>query len=117
MTIEAARPARKRKLPLKERYSLLTRDLDWEPSYVTKEELYPYTRYEGIKIHDWDGWQDPFRLTVDAYYKYQAEKDKRLYAVLDGFAQSQGHLTLSDASYLNAIKLFIQQLITGLGSI
>ena len=37
-------------------------------------------------------WEDPFRLTVDAYYKYQAEKDKRLYAVLDGFAQGQGHL-------------------------
>ena len=99
---------RKKKLPLKQRYSLLTRDLDWEPSYVEKEKLFPYTSYEGIKVHDWDGWEDPFRLTVDAYYKYQAEKDKRLYAVLDGFAQSQGHLTLSDASYLNAIKLFIQ---------
>ena len=24
---------------------------------------------------------------MDAYAKYQAEKDKRLYAVLDGFAQ------------------------------
>ena len=43
-------------------------------------------------------WEDPFRLTVDAYTKYQAEKDKRLYAVLDGFAQSQGHLSLTDAS-------------------
>ena len=107
MTIEAAKPTRK-KLPLKERYARLTRDLDWEPSYVSREELFPYTRYEGIKIHDWDGWQDPFRLTVDAYYKYQAEKDKRLYAVLDSFAQGQGHLTLSDASYFNAIKLFIQ---------
>ena len=38
----------------------------------------------------------------------QAEKDKRLYAVLDGFAQSQGHLSLTDARYLNAMKLFIQ---------
>jgi len=110
MTQAAPRAAaqKTRKLPLKERYALLTRDLDWEPSYVSKEQLFPYTSYEGIKIHDWDGWQDPFRLTVDAYYKYQAEKDKRLYAVLDSFAQSQGHLGLSDASYLNAIKLFIQ---------
>jgi phenol hydroxylase P3 protein len=45
---------------------------------------------------------------VDSYCKYQAEKDKRLYAVLDGFAQSQGHLTLSEARYLNAMKLFLQ---------
>ncbi|WP_068276768.1 YHS domain-containing protein [Aldersonia kunmingensis] len=114
MTIEAtgakaAKAApRKKKLPLKQRYSLLTRDLDWDATYVEREKLFPYTDYEGIKVHDWDGWEDPFRLTVDAYYKYQAEKDKRLYAVLDGFAQSQGHLTLADASYLNAIKLFIQ---------
>lgn len=97
-----------KKLSMKERYSLLTRDLDWDPTYVDRETAFPYTRYEGIKIHDWDGWEDPFRLTVDAYYKYQAEKDRRLYAVLDGFAQSQGHLSLSDARYLNAMKIFLQ---------
>jgi phenol hydroxylase P3 protein len=108
MSTESPSAAPRKKLPLKERYALLTRDLDWEPSYVDREQLYPFTRYEDISIHDWDGWQDPFRLTVDAYCKYQAEKDKRLYAVLDGFAQGQGHLTLSDASYLNSIKLFIQ---------
>jgi phenol hydroxylase P3 protein len=56
-----------RRLPLKERYALLTRGLDWEPSYVSKEWLFPYTRYEGIKIADWDGWGDPFRLTAEAY--------------------------------------------------
>ncbi len=97
-----------RKLSMKQRYSALTRDLDWEPSYVEKDKLFPYTSFEGIKIHDWSKWEDPFRLTVDSYFKYQAEKDKRLYAVLDGFAQSQGHLSLSDASYLNAMKLFLQ---------
>jgi len=96
------------KLSMRERYELLTRDLDWSPSYVSKEDLFPYTRFEGIKVHDWDAWADPFRLTVDSYFKYQAEKDRRLYAVLDGFAQSQGHLGLSDANYLNAIKLFLQ---------
>ena len=98
----------KAKLPMRERYRLLTRDLDWTPTYVNPEDVFPYTRFEGIKIHDWDKWEDPFRLTVDSYYKYQAEKDKRLYAVLDGFAQSQGHLSLTDARYLNAMKLFLQ---------
>jgi phenol hydroxylase P3 protein len=92
MTATPTRPARK--LSMKDRYSALTRDLDWDPSYVSEDEMFPFTHYEGIKIHDWSKWEDPFRLTVDAYYKYQAEKDKRLYAVLDGFAQSQGHLTL-----------------------
>lgn len=96
-----------RKLSMKKRYSALTRDLDWTPSYVTEDEMFPHTKYEGIKIHDWSKWDDPFRLTVDAYHRYQAEKDKRLYSVLDGFAQSQGHLTVSDASYLNAMKVFL----------
>lgn len=96
-----------KKLSMKARYSALTRDLDWEPSYVSEEQLYPHTTYEGIKIHDWSKWDDPFRLTVDAYYRYQAEKDKRLYSVLEGFAQGQGHLTLSDARYLNAMKIFL----------
>ncbi len=93
---------------MRERYQLLTRDLDWEPSYVTHDQLYPYTRFEGIKIHDWDAWEDPFRLTVDSYAKYQAEKDKRLYAVIDSFAQGSGHLQVSDARYFNALRLFLQ---------
>ena len=96
------------KMSMKQRYSALTRDLSWTPTYVPEEQVFPYTSFEGIKIHDWSKWEDPFRLTVDAYCKYQAEKDKRLYAVLDGFAQSQGHLTLSEARYLNAMKIFLQ---------
>lgn len=94
------------KASMRERYQLLTRGLDWEPSYVTRDELYPHTRFEGIKINDWDAWEDPFRLTVDAYSKYQSEKDKRLYAGFDTFAQGQGHLQISDPRYLAAVKLF-----------
>jgi len=96
------------KLSMRERYSLLTRDLDWTPSYVDPKDVYRYTRYEGIKIHDWDSWEDPFRLTVDSYCKYQAEKDKKLYAVIESFAQGQGHLHLTDARYINALKIFLQ---------
>lgn len=107
MTITDKPQRAPKKLSMKQRYSALTRDLDWEASYVDEEQLFPHTTYEGIKIHDWSKWDDPFRLTVDAYYRYQAEKDKRLYSVLDGFAQGQGHLTISEGRYLNAMKLFL----------
>src|SRR5664279_3878839 len=100
--------ARARKMSMKQRCSALTRDLDWDLSYVDEKKAFPYTEFEGIKIHDWSKWEDPFRLTIDAYMKYQAEKDKRLYAVLDSFAQGQGHLQLTDPRYLNAMKLFLQ---------
>jgi len=95
------------KLGLKQRYALLTRGLDWEPSYQSKSAIYPYAEFEGIKIHDWSKWEDPFRLTMDAYWKYQAEKERKLYAVLDSFAQNNGQMGLSDVRYINAIKLFL----------
>jgi hypothetical protein len=52
------------------------------------EDMFPYMEYEGIKIHDWDKWEDPFRLTMDAYWKYQAEKERKLYAIIDAFART-----------------------------
>ena len=97
----------KKKLGLKERYAVMTRGLDWTPSYQKMEDIYPYMEYEGIKIHDWDKWEDPFRLTMDAYWKYQSEKERKLYSVLDAYTQSNGHLNVTDARYLNTVKLFL----------
>jgi phenol hydroxylase P3 protein len=96
------------KLNLRQRYALNTRGMGWETSYQPMEKVFPYDSYEGIKIKDWDKWEDPFRLTVDAYWKYQAEKEKKLYAIIDSFAQNNGQTNLSDARYVNAMKLFIQ---------
>ncbi|MEY8688652.1 MAG: aromatic/alkene/methane monooxygenase hydroxylase/oxygenase subunit alpha [Leptothrix sp. (in: b-proteobacteria)] len=97
----------KKKLGLKERYALMTRGLDWETSYQPMDKVFPYADYEGIKIHDWDKWEDPFRLTMDAYWKYQSEKEKKLYAIIDAFAQNNGHLGVTDARYINTLKLFL----------
>ncbi|MFC7050131.1 aromatic/alkene/methane monooxygenase hydroxylase/oxygenase subunit alpha [Emcibacter nanhaiensis] len=96
-----------KKLGLKQRYAMMTRGLDWETTYQPMEKVYPYDKYEGIIINDWDAWEDPFRLTMDAYWKYQSEKERKLYAVIDSFAQNNGHLGVTDARYVNAIKLFL----------
>ena len=77
----------KKKLGLKDRYAAMTRGLGWETTYQPMDKVFPYDRYEGIRIHDWDQWQDPFRLTMDAYWKYQGEKEKKLYAVIEAFAR------------------------------
>lgn len=97
----------KKKLSLKDKYAVMTRDLGWDTSYVPMDKVYPYDQFEGIKIHDWDKWEDPFRLTMDSYWKYQAEKEKKLYAIIDAFSQNNGHLNVSDGRYINAIKLFL----------
>jgi len=97
----------KKKLGLKERYSLMTRDLGWDTTYQPMDKVFPYDKFEGIKIHDWEKWEDPFRLTMDAYWKYQAEKERKLYAIIDAFSQNNGHLGVTDARYINTLKLFL----------
>jgi len=101
------------RLTLKEKYRYLTRDLAWEPSYQKSEDIFPYADYEGIRVHDWDQWEDPFRLTMDAYWKYQAEKERKFYAIIDSYAQNNGHLKITDGRYLTAIKLFLQAISPG----
>lgn len=102
-----------KKLGAKERYRILTRDLAWEPTYRSKDEIFPYLSYEGLKIHDWSKWEDPFRLTMDAYWKYQAEKERKFYAIIDAHAQNNGHLNITDARYLSALKIFLQAISPG----
>ena len=96
-----------KKIPLKRKYELMTRGLAWDTTYQDMDDVYPYDTFEGIKVHNWDDWVDPFRLTQDAYWKYQAEKERKLYAVIDSFAQTNGQLGITDARYLNAVKLFL----------
>ena len=96
-----------KKLGLKERYTLMTRGLGWETTYQPMDKVFPFDKFEGIKIHDWDKWEDPFRMTMDAYWKYQAEKERKLYAIIDAFAQNNGHLGVTDARYINTLKLFM----------
>ena len=96
-----------KKLGLKERYQVMTRGLGWDTTYQPMNKVFPFAEFEGIKIHDWDKWEDPFRMTMDAYWKYQAEKERKLYAIIDSFAQNNGHLGVTDARYLSCLKLFL----------
>ena len=96
-----------KKLGLKQRYAHMTRGLDWETTYQPMDKVFPYDTFEGIKIKDWSAWEDPFRLTMDAYWKFQAEKERKLYAVLDAFAQNNGQTKISDGRYANVVKLFL----------
>ncbi|MCT1530536.1 MULTISPECIES: YHS domain-containing protein [Sphingobacterium] len=97
---------RKKRLSMKDQYRAMTR-LGWETTYQDMDKVFPYDQFEGIKIHDWEAWEDPFRMTMDAYWKFQAEKDKKLYAIIDSFAQNNAQKNLTDASYLSALKLFL----------
>lgn len=79
-----------KKLNAKDRYRMLTRDLDWDFSYADRKDAFPYEEFEGIKITDWSKWEDPFRLTMDSYWKYQAEKEKNYMPFLMLFLKIMG---------------------------
>ncbi|NMM02808.1 YHS domain-containing protein [Paraburkholderia sp. RP-4-7] len=96
-----------KKLSIKENYAMLTRGLGWETTYQPMDKVFPYDSFEGIKVHDWDKWEDPFRLTMDAYWKYQGEKERKLYAIIDAFQQNNGQFNVTDPRYINALKLFL----------
>ncbi len=97
---------RKKRLSKKDSYKYMTR-LGWDTTYQSESDVYPELDMEGITIHDWDAWQDPFRMTMESYWKLQAEKDKKLYAIIDAFAQNNAQQNLTDGRYINALKVFI----------
>lgn len=55
----------------------MTRGLGWETSYQPMDKVFPQATFEGIKIHDWDKREDPFRLDHGRLLKYQAEKERK----------------------------------------
>ena len=61
--------AQAKKMSLKDKYTTMTSDLAWDFSYKSQSEVFPLCDFEGIKIEDWSKWEDPFRLTMDAYWK------------------------------------------------
>lgn len=89
-----------------QRMQALTRDLAWQVRQP--DAVFPARSLEGIRIHDWSALRQPLQPTLEKYWKLQGDKDKRLYAITDAFAQNNGQLGLSDARYANAIKLLLQ---------
>lgn len=98
----------RKKLDIASRYAAMTHDLQWDTSYQPVEKIFPFARYEGIRVHDTKAWEDAFHMTLDVWWRQQGEKSKRLYAVMDAFAQNNGHLGVSDARYVNMVKLLLQ---------
>src|SRR5437588_445136 len=60
---------------LYEQYALTTKDLTWEPTYGTKEEIERSEFATAVHFRDWDTFEDPFRLHYADYVRVQAEKE------------------------------------------
>ena len=100
----------KKYLSQHERYASMTHDLHWDTTYQPMDKVFSIDKSEGIKVHDWQQWEDPLHRTMDVYWKAQGEKEKKLYAIIEAFAQNNGQFGVSDARYVNAIKIVLQSI-------
>lgn len=93
---------------LRQRYSALSTGLSWDTSFQPDAAVNVYHGDEGLRVHDAAAIEDPLHQTLSVYCKTQNEKDKRLYALVEAFAQNNGQLGISDARYVNALKIILQ---------
>lgn len=67
-------------------YRETSRGLYWEPTYVSKEQVYPhkYTPQSSrIRAKNWDDWEDPFRMFYREYVRIQAKKELSYHSIAD----------------------------------
>ena len=64
-------------------YYELTRDMNWSPSYVSDEELFPevLSKSFGVRDQDWRKWEETYKLTYREYARNQSAKDAGVYAI------------------------------------
>ncbi|MBK9739227.1 MAG: YHS domain-containing protein [Actinobacteria bacterium] len=61
----------------------LTRDMNWDLSYVSEDEAFPpvLSNSFGVPAHDWWVWDEPYKITYTEYVHNQAGKDAGVYSV------------------------------------
>ena len=60
----------------------LTRDMNWDFSYATEEEVFPelLSNGFGVPAADWWSWDEPYKITYAEYVHNQAGKDTAVYS-------------------------------------
>ncbi|MDE0381291.1 MAG: toluene monooxygenase, partial [Rhodospirillales bacterium] len=61
----------------------IARDVDWELSYVDREEAFPeeWVGAKGIPLDAWEDWDEPYRVSYREYVMVQREKEAGVSAV------------------------------------
>ncbi|MFC3228464.1 hypothetical protein ACFOGJ_14565 [Marinibaculum pumilum] len=93
-------------------YRETSRGLYWEPSYVPKEGIYPQ-RYapqaSRIHVHNWDQWEDPFRMFYREYVRIQAKKETSYHAIADANQRFEAAKRI-DRRWVEGMKLYMAAL-------
>jgi toluene monooxygenase system protein A len=84
----------------------LTKDLDWQYSYVQEDEVFP-VEIAGEPWREqsfWQAWDEPFKFTYPNYVQNQAKKEESVLAVQDLLGGLEQFKKLPTC-WLNALKL------------
>lgn len=95
-------------LPLsREDWLPLARDLDWDFSYVKREEVFPeiLSGSADIPQESWSNWEEPYKTTYSEYVRIQTNKNQSLHAVREAIGQVEDFEELP-ATWLSALKLY-----------
>jgi len=84
----------------------LARQLDWEPSYVQAEELFPkaVSGSPWLPAAAWQAWDEPYRTSYAEYVDGQARKQAAVRGVFDQLANER-NLARLDRGWQSALKL------------
>ena len=87
-------------------YNVLSRGLDWEPTYVDPANT-NLERYQ-TKVHykNWENFRDPFKMYYKEYVRIQAEKENTFHALREA-ADRYGHTRSINQRWLQGQKLFL----------
>ena len=61
----------------------LTRDMNWNLSYVTEEQVWPedLSNGFGVPTEAWWTWDEPYKITYPEYVHNQVGKDASVYSI------------------------------------
>jgi toluene monooxygenase system protein A len=90
----------------REQWLALARDLDWEFSYASEEEIFPavVSGRPWLPHQAWEGWDEPYRTSYAEYVANQHLKDAAVYAVREVVGKAEDFQRL-DPAWLNGLKL------------
>lgn len=84
----------------------LARELEWTPSYVSEEALFPeaMSGRPWLEQAAWKDWDEPFKTTFEEYVTNQCAKEQAVSAVRAALEQTR-QLTKLDPGWLASVKL------------
>jgi len=69
----------------------LARDMNWHPTYVSEEEMYPedLSGARGISQEEWWKWDEPYKINYREYVHNQVGKDAGIYSIKGATARTR----------------------------